>query len=142
MVEKSELTPASGDWWSQLYGPMKQFGERVANFFQPSSEAAMTEDYYEITVELPGVSEDQITVEVHDNRLSVTGEKQSSHEEKGKSFYFSERTYGSFRRSFRLPDDADADKVLATHKDGVLDIKIAKTGPEKSPTKKIPVSRA
>ena len=142
MVEKSELTPASGDWWSQLYGPMKQFGERVANFFQPSSEAAMTEDYYEITVELPGVSEDQITVEVHDNRLSVTGEKQSSHEEKGKSFYFSERTYGSFRRSFRLPDDADADKILATHKDGVLDIKIAKAKPDKIKTKKISISPA
>jgi len=74
--------------------------------------------------------------------LTVTGEKQSKHEEKGKNFYFSERTYGSFRRAFQLPDDADADKVLATHKDGVLTIKIAKSTPKSPKPKKIQVSRA
>lgn len=142
MVEKSELTLGPGDWWSHLYGPMKQFGQRVAEFFQPNSEAAMTDDFYEITVELPGVGEDQITLEVHDHRLTVTGEKQSSHEEKGKSFYFSERTYGRFRRDFRLPADADSDKVLATHKDGVLQIKIAKADKTAKVGKTINITRA
>lgn len=141
MVEKSELTPSPNDWWSHIYGPMQQFGNRVADFFSPSSEAAMTDGFYEISVELPGVSEDQISVEVNDNRLTVTGEKQSSHEEKGKSFYFSERSYGSFHRAFRLPNDADPNKILATHKDGVLDIKIAKSTPETSQAKKIDISR-
>ncbi len=141
MVEKSELTANPGDWWSHLYGPMRNFGSRVAEFFSPSSEAAATEDYYEITMELPGVSEDQIDVEFLDNRLTVTGEKQTRHEEKNKSYYFSERTYGSFRRSFRLPADADPDKILATHKDGILEIKIAKTAPEATASKKINISR-
>lgn len=143
MVEKSELSPAAAnDWWSQLYGPMRQLGQRVAELFQPSSEAAITKDCYEISVELPGVSEDQITVEVHDRRLTVTGEKQSSHEEKGKSFYFSERTYGRFRRDFNLPSDADAENVQATHKDGVLEIKVAKSAPQQSAVKKIEISRS
>ncbi|NQW01527.1 MAG: Hsp20/alpha crystallin family protein [Rhodospirillales bacterium] len=143
MVEKSELSSATAanDWWSHLYGPMRQLGQRVAELFQPNSEAATTKDYYEISVELPGVSEDQISIEVHDHRLTVTGEKQSSHEEAGKSFYFSERTYGSFRRDFRLPADADADNIMATHKDGVLEIKVAKTAPEDSKAKSIKISR-
>lgn len=141
MIEKSELMPSSSDLWSQLYRPIRQFGERVAEFFQPSSEAAQAEAYYEISVELPGVSEDDIIVEVHDHRLTVSGEKKESRSEKGKNYYFSERVYGAFRRAFQLPVDADTDKVLATHKDGVLTIKIAKRAPEKPSAKKIEISR-
>lgn len=142
MVEKSGLSPAAHDWWSQLYGPVKQFGQNVAEFFQPNSEAAMTESCYEISVELPGVSEDAISLEVHDNRLTVTGEKQSSHEEQGKSYYFSERTYGRFRRDFRLPADADSNNIQATHKDGLLEIKVGKVPLENTSGKKIKISRA
>jgi len=142
MVTKSDLMRTGPDWWSQFYNPVHRFGERVAEFFSPCSDAATTDNNYEISIELPGVSEDEISVEVHDGRLTVTGEKRSEHEEKGKNFYFSERSYGSFRRSFQLPDNADADKVLATHKDGVLTIKIAKSAPDAPEPKKIKVGRA
>ena len=141
MVEKSELSPMAADYWSQLFTPVRHFGERVAEFFSPSSEAAATTDNYEISVELPGVGEDDIAVEVHDGRLTVTGEKRSRHEEKGKNFYFSERTYGKFHRAFRLPDDADDGKVLATHKDGVLTIKIAKVAPTTVKTRTVEIPR-
>ncbi len=126
MVEKSELTASAPDWWSQFYGPIRHFGERVAEFFSPSSEAAATADSYEISVELPGVGEKDISVEVHDGRLTVKGEKSSSEEKKGKNFYFSERVYGKFQRVFRLPVDADTENVSASHKDGVLTVNIAK----------------
>ncbi len=142
MVEKSEVSPTPSDWWSQFYSPVRQFGERVADFFSPSSEAATTDDAYEISVELPGVSEDEITVEVHDGKLTVTGEKRASIEEKGKNYYFSERMYGSFRRAFRLPADADAENVTATHKDGVLTIMVKKLAPSTPTPKKIKVSRS
>ena len=141
MVEKAELTPHAADWWSQFMGPVRQFGERVAEFFAPSSEAATTTDAYEITMELPGVSEEDMHVEMHDGRLTVSGEKRSSHEEKGKNFYFSELTYGRFQRSFRLPDDADAGKIDAGHKDGVLTIRIAKLAPKSPEARKIEVTR-
>ena len=114
----------------------------MAEFFSPHSDAAATDASYEINVELPGVSEDEISVEVHDGRLTVTGEKRSEHEEKGKNYYFSERAYGRFRRSFQLPENADADKILANHKDGVLTIKIAKTAQETPKSTKIKVGRA
>ena len=64
MVEKSELSRNVPDWWSQMFAPVRQFGERIAEFFAPSSEAAATEDAYEITVELPGVSDADIHAEV------------------------------------------------------------------------------
>jgi len=120
---------------------MRHLGERVAEFFSPSSEAASTDDAYEVSVELPGVSEDEITVEVHDGRLTVTGEKRDSREEKGKDYYFSERVYGSFRRAFRLPIDADEESISASHKDGVLTIRIAKHAPSKPEPKKIKVTK-
>ena len=141
MVEKSDLTSTAPDWWSHIYGPVRQFGERVAEYFSPSSEAATTAEHYEISLELPGVRDGDISIEVHDGRLTVTGEKRSSHKEEGKDFYFSERVYGAFRRSFRLPGDADPDKVLATHKDGVLTIKIAKLTPKAPAPKKINITR-
>lgn len=142
MVEKSELAASPQDWWTHFYRPIQQFGERVADFFAPSSEAASAEDYYEITIELPGVAEEAISVEVHDRRLTVSGEKNAEREEKGKNFYFSERVYGSFRRSFQLPSDADTDKVMATHKDGVLTVKVAKDKPEVASPKKIEITRS
>jgi len=141
MIEKSDLSPSVPDWFSQFYGPVRRFGERVAEFFSPSSDAAKTDDYYEVNLELPGVGEDDITVEIHDGRLTVSGEKRSAHEEKGKDFFFSERSYGHFQRVFRLPADADEDKVAATHKDGVLSIRIAKSKPEATKAKSIRINR-
>ncbi len=142
MVEKSDLTSSPNAWWSQFYGPVRQFGERVADFFTPSSEAAVGEDYYEVSVELPGVDEKDISVEIHDHQLSISGEKKSEHEESGKNYYFSERAYGSFSRTFRLPADAAADKIAATYKDGVLTVKIAKSVPDKPKPQKIEIRRS
>ena len=141
MVTKSDLTPTSPDWWSHFYAPVRQLGERIAEFFSPSSEASATEDNYEINIELPGVREEDISVEVHDGQLTVTGEKRSEHEEKGKNFYFSERSYGRFRRAFQLPNDADADNIQAVQKDGVLTINISKVKSDLQKTKKIEVKR-
>ena len=141
MVEKSDFSATAPNWLSQIYGPMQRFGERVAEFFAPNSEAAAAADYYEISVELPGVPHENVSVDVHDGRLTVSGEKQEKKSEEGKSYFFSEITYGRFQRVFRLPPDADEDKISATHKDGVLTIKIAKAQPETSTAKSIPINR-
>jgi len=142
MFEKLDLSPSARDMWAQFYRPVQRFGERVVEFFSPNSEAATTPHNYEVTLELPGVSDEDISVEVGDGSLTVTDEKRSTHEEKDKDFYFSERLYGKFRRTFRLPDDADADKISATHKDGVLTIKIAKAPAKEVKSKKIDIVRA
>jgi HSP20 family protein len=74
---------------------------------------------YRIALELPGVAEADIEITVHDGVVGVSGKKMSEREEKGDTYFFSERSYGSFSRSFRLPPDADADAVSAGLKDGV-----------------------
>ena len=140
MVEsQGELSPAE-TWWRGALDPMRGAAQRVADFFSPSSEASGDEQYYEIDVELPGVAEADIELTVEDHTLTVTGEKKVVREEKGRTYYFSERAYGRFRRSFRLPTDADLDKIHATHKDGVLSIKVARRGAEQARGRKIQIT--
>lgn len=141
MVEKSDLSSSIPSVLSQMYAPFRWAGDKVAEFLAPSSEAAATDRFYEVSMELPGVSDEDINVEVHDGRLTITGEKRAEHHEEGKNYFFSERSYGKFQRAFRLPADADEAKIAATHKDGVLTIKIAKTAPETTKAQSIPVNR-
>jgi len=134
MVENSERTPLHfGDaWWGNLSDPFRQLAAKVADFFAPAAEASRTEDAYEICIELPGVSEDDISVSIDHNMLTVSGEKKFAHKREGRDFFFSEFSYGKFQRSFRLPDDADQDGVKATYKDGLLSLHIGKKAPGKS----------
>lgn len=93
------------------------------------------------TVELPGVAQDQVNIEVRDNMLIVEGEKKNETEDKDekKGYYRMERSYGSFRRVLSLPEDVETDKITATHKDGVLSIEIPRKEPEKPAARKIEV---
>ena len=138
MVENTR-TPG---WWPSIYDPLRSFGQRVADWFAPRSEASAMQDYYEINVELPGVKAEDVDVSVHDNSLMIKGEKKSERQESGRTFFFSEFEYGSFQRSFLLPADADSDKIDAAFKDGVLNLRIAKTDTSKPAGKKISVRQS
>jgi HSP20 family protein len=138
MVESSNTGQS---FWPSVYAPLRGLGQRMADYFAPTADAAASKDAYEITIELPGVKADDIDVSVHDGTLTVRGEKQSEQKEEGRTWYFSERTFGSFLRSFRLPADADAEKIDADHKDGVLSITIPKRT-EDTKGKKISVKSA
>ena len=116
-------------------------GQKVADWFAPRSDASAMKDYYEINVELPGVKAEDVDVSVHENGLTIRGEKHSEHHETGRSYFFSEREYGAFQRTFRLPPDTDPDKIDADFKDGVLCLKIAKRSPDKPAAKKIKVRK-
>lgn len=137
MVEKSHTSGL----WPSLYDPFRQMGERVAEWLAPASEAAGNDDTYRIAVELPGVEEKDIHLSVEDGVVLLKGEKRTEHEEKGETWFFSERQYGSFSRSFRLPPDAQGDKVDAQLKDGVLTITIPKTAPKSPETSKVEIRK-
>ena len=141
MVQRTDLDSHPHDWWSQLLDPMRRVGARVAEFFSPSAEAAATEESYEIALELPGMSDDEIHLEVDGDRLVVTGEKRAQRQESGKNYYFSERAYGRFRRSFQLPGDADLDAIGAAHKDGVLTVTVPRRASQRPEGRKIPIAR-
>ena len=138
MVESNQ----SGGLWPNLYSPLRNFGSRIADWLSPASDASSDEDAYRISIELPGVGEDDIEVTSDSGVLIVSGEKSASREDKGETWYFSERQYGAFRRSFRLPPDADEAKIEAHMKDGVLDITVPRKKPESGAAKTIKVKKS
>lgn len=137
MVEKSQTSGA----WPSLYEPLRHLGQRVADWLSPASDASADDQSYRITMELPGVSEDEIDISVHDGVVTVKGEKTHTREETGDTWFFSERQYGAFSRTFRLPADADGDKIAADLKDGVLTLSVPKRTAATSPARKIAINR-
>jgi len=120
MVDKTPF----GNFWPTLYDPLRQLGGKLAEWVSPASEASSDENAYTITMELPGVAEDDIHLTVENGVVSVKGEKKTEREEKGDTWYFSERQFGAFQRSFRLPADCDEAAIKADLKDGVLTISL------------------
>jgi HSP20 family protein len=142
MVEKSHTAGTNmAGWYPSILGPLQGIGQHIAEFFSPQSDAAATEGQYEINLELPGVSLDDIKIDVHDNNLTVQGEKRTEKEEKGKTYFFSERTFGAFQRSFRLPPNVAADKITAGFKDGVLTVRVPKAGPPPESSRRINITQ-
>lgn len=138
MVESSQTS----GFWPQLYQPLGRMGTRLKDWLSPASDASSNEDVYRISVELPGVSEDEIELNAENGLLTVSGEKTELREEHGDTWYFSERQYGAFRRSYRMPDDADADKTAAHMKNGVLEITVPRRSVDMSKGKRIAVKKA
>ena len=112
----------------------------VAGFdFAPRVDTAETDTAYELTAELPGVDEKDIKIALEDNVLSISGEKKAEREEKKKDYVMSERSYGSFKRVFTLPDNVDAEKIAAKFEKGVLKLTLPKTTPSPSKQREIPI---
>lgn len=123
----------------QLYDPLRRVGQRIADYFSPQSEAAATEAAYEINVELPGVARDDIHLTLRGDTVTIQGEKRFARESQGRTYFFSERAYGAFQRSFRLPPDADPHNITASHADGVLMLKIGKQGKDDTAGRRIEI---
>ena len=130
MVEKTH----TAGFWPNIYAPLRGMGEKIADWFAPRADAAAAQDFYEINMELPGVKADDIDIQVHDDTLTIKGEKRFEHQETGRSYYFSEREYGAFQRSFRLPAQVDKQTITADFTDGVLTVRVPKasTAPDQS----------
>jgi len=104
----------------------------------PSADISETDTAYLIKGEIPGVKKEDVKVTIQDGMLTIQGERKQEKEEKGKKFHRVECSYGSFMRSFRVPDDADENSVKAEFKDGMLNVTLAKS--EKAKPKAIEVS--
>lgn len=108
----------------------------------PSIDVKETDKAIEVEAELPGVDEKDVQVTLEDNVLTIKGEKKAEKEESKKGYYMSERSYGSFLRSFELPTGVDSDKVNATFSKGVLKVTLPKPPAAQSNAKKIDVKPA
>ena len=103
----------------------------------PSVDIAETQGEYLIKAEIPDVKKEDVKVTVEDGVLTIQGERKQEKEEKGIKYHRIERSYGSFARTFSLPDVIEADKVKAEFKDGVLNLHLPKS--EKAKPKAIEV---
>ena len=95
--------------------------------WRPLVDIRETDDAYRVDLELPAVDPKDVSITFKDGILSVAGERQFANDDKSGRVHRSERHYGKFTRSFRLPEDADADAIRATAKDGVVSIAVAKS---------------
>lgn len=106
----------------------------------PLVDIKETPEEYVIKAELPELNKEEVKVHVKDGLLTISGERKLEKEEKGKKFHRIERSYGSFLRSFTLPEDVDEKKLVANYKDGVLDVHLPKSPVEKPRAIEVKVS--
>jgi len=115
-------------WAEELFAESPKSAGRLT----PAIDVCENPEGYDISVEVPGVAKDDLTIECENGVLSVRGEKKSRRDEKRDSARVLERTYGAFTRSLRLPPDADPEHIDAKYRDGVLHIGLRKR-PESKP---------
>jgi len=104
----------------------------------PSVDISETEKAYLIKAEIPEVKKEDVKVTVDNGVLTIQGERKMEKEEKGKKFHRIERSYGSFLRSFRIPDGVDDTKAKAEFKDGMITVTLPKS--EKAKTKAVEIA--
>ena len=108
----------------------------------PSIDIRETESELVVEAELPGLDEKDVSVTLNNGMLTLQGEKESEREEKKDDYHLMERSYGSFRRSFSVPDAIDADGVKATFQKGVLKVTMPKRAEAVKVEKRIPIGKS
>jgi HSP20 family protein len=119
----------------------RRWGPGVSGFANLAVDVSETDKAYTVSAELPGMKEKDIEVSVSDDMLVIKGQKEQEREEKDKSHYLSERSYGSFQRMFSLPRDTEASKIEARYQNGVLTVSVPKAA-GKQETQKVEVKAA
>lgn len=110
------------------------------SLLRPTLDIGASDKEYTITIEVPGVDQKDVKIEVADNVLTVRGEKKQEKEGKEKNYYRIERSYGSFQRVLSLPEDADQDKIKASFKNGVLTVTMPRVALPDSQIKRIEIN--
>ncbi len=105
--------------------------------WMPLLDVTENEGEYIVKAEVPGMTAKDVNVSMTGNRLTISGQKEDTKEEKREGFFMRERSFGSFNRSIEMPEGVDPDKIVAEQTDGLLTVKIGKIKPVKP--RQIPV---
>jgi len=112
---------------------MGGMGEMTSTFI-PGIDVRETKDAYVVTADLPGFKEQDLSVQVSGNRITLSGERKSEKVEDTDTWYLCERSQGSFSRTFTLPEDANMDSAQADLREGVLNLRVPRSGENKPRT--------
>jgi HSP20 family protein len=121
-------------WW-----PERWFRTEGVELTAPVVDLYEEKDDIVVKAELPGIDKNNIEVNLADHTLTIKGEKKKEEEIKEENYYRSERSYGSFVRTLELPKDVHTDKVKATFKNGILEVRLPKTEEAKAKEVKVKV---
>jgi len=132
------LQPRRNSFWDTPSLLARDFDNLFSGLdFNPAVDVYEEDGKIRVKAEVPGLTEKDVSVEVKDNMLTITGEKKNENKEEKEGYFYSERSFGSFKRSFRLPQGTDAAKISANFKNGVLDVEIPQ--PEEVKPEKITI---
>ena len=139
----TEGWPQMSPWFERFWAdPFSEIGRRLPFSrleLTPRADVTETDAGYEIAIELPGMTEKDIELSLSDDVLTMKGEKKEEREEKKKDYHVTERSYGSFQRTFRVPSGVDTKKVSANFSKGVLTVALPKTKEAKAKKRAIKV---
>jgi HSP20 family protein len=136
--ELAALQNEMGRWMNQLAGGVgTPTGNGQTSTWLPAVDVWETEKELVLSFDLPGIPEDKVAVELDDNVLTVTGERERTQEHTNERFYRYERRFGQFSRSVTLPAGVKEDDIKADYRDGILEIRVPK--PEEQKPKRIQI---
>jgi HSP20 family protein len=134
-----ELTSLQNEMGRWMSGLLEGNGGRTPQTWVPALDVWETPTEVVYAFDLPGIPEDDISIEVKDETLTVSAERSKTEEASDNGFYRFERRYGSFARAVGLPQGVDQDHISARYENGVLEIRVPK--PEEAKPKKIALSK-
>ena len=111
------------DFWNNSLSDLEQ----DSTVWSPQVDVKETNEAYELLADLPGLSKKDINISLHDNVLTVKGERKTAEKSEDEDRYYAERTFGSFSRSFRLQHKVEQKDIRAEYKDGVLKVVLTKS---------------
>jgi HSP20 family protein len=123
------------------WDPMRQV-EKASGMLVPEIDATETDNEMRVTAELPGMEEKDIDVQLSGDLLTIRGEKREEKTSDEENRHVSERRYGSFQRTLRVPDSVDSEKISAAVKNGVLTVVMPKSAVAKEKQRKIPIGKS
>lgn len=134
-------------WFGEYFSKNKESATQGESIFSetgnmlrfPVVDIQEQQDKYVVHAEIPGMKKDEIDVEYRDGYLTVRGEKKFEQEEQEKDFHRIERSYGSFHRTFEIPEEISEEAIKGKYKNGVLEITLPMKNPEKRRVKRIEI---
>lgn len=114
--------------YSRMPAPRREGSNEIMTIadWAPTVDISETDTEFLIKVELPEVRKEDVKVSVHEGVLTIQGERKMEREESKKKYHRVERAYGRFARSFMLPENVDEESISASHKDGMLNVRLGK----------------
>lgn len=127
------------EMFSRLQRGMTRASDSNEAEWAPAVDICEKDGEYLLKADLPGVKKEDVHIQLQNGVLTLSGERKSEKEEKGETYHRVERTYGSFSRSFTLPDNVSSEKIKAECKEGMVCVHLPKTEARKPATKQIPI---